>query len=239
MHGRIPDTLAPFGLAIGAGALALIAPPAALLLLASLGAWVLMRAPTQRIHLISLAGPGLAALVVGAFVGLAGAIGVLFVWRLIADTRWSVAEAQRLALAVGRPAEASFKSLTHAWATPLYGLSLVAYTAPHTIAGLPLDLPHVPYWIPIICGVLAAGAIFDWGLRRAADWRLGELAAAPAQHLLAHHGVFLLAYGMTLDVSAGIVALMAWRLAHAGALRLPEIRSQKPEIRKLSPSASV
>jgi hypothetical protein len=83
------------------------------------------------------------------------------------------------------------------------------------IAGLPLDLPHAPFWIPLAFGVIAAGAVFDWGLRRAADWRLGELAAAPALHLLTHHAVFLLAFGLTLDVSAGVVALMAWRLAHA------------------------
>jgi hypothetical protein len=221
MRGRFPDTLAPFAIAMSAGAVALIAPPAALLVVAALGAHALMRRETPRVDLVALAGPGFAALIVGAFVGLAGAIGVLFVWRLIADARWSIREAQRLALAAGRPAEAGLKSLAHAWATPLFGLSLVAYTAPHMIAGLPLDLPHAPFWIPLAFGVIAAGAVFDWGLRRAADWRLGELAAAPALHLLTHHAVFLLAFGFMLDVSAGIVALMAWRLVHAAPLRQP------------------
>jgi hypothetical protein len=87
------------------------------------------------------------------------------------------------------------------------------------IAGLPLDLPHVPVWVPLTAGVLAIGALFDWGLRRAADWRLGELAAAPAAHLLTHHILFMLAFGLMIDVSAGIVALAAWRLAHAVPLR--------------------
>jgi hypothetical protein len=204
---------------MGAALVALIAPPAALLVVAALGAFALMQRDTVRVDLVSWAGPLFAALMVGAFVGLDGAIGVLFVWRLIADTRWSVREAQRLALAAGRPAEASWKALAHAWATPLYGLTLVAFTAPHTVAGLPLDLPHAPFWIPLAAGVVAAGAFFDWGLRRAADWRLGELASAPALHLLLHHALFLLAYGLTLDVSAGIVALLAWRLAHAAPLR--------------------
>ncbi|HET9229773.1 MAG TPA: hypothetical protein VFO00_00705, partial [Vitreimonas sp.] len=183
MSGKLPDTLAPFAVALSAGAVALIAPPAALLVVAALGAHALMRRQAQRIDLVALAGPAFATLIVGAFVGLAGAIGVLFVWRLISDTRWSIREAQRLAHAAGRPAEAGRKSLAHAWTTPLYGLALVAYTAPHMIAGLPLDLPHVPFWIPLVFGVIAAGAIFDWALRRAADWRLGELAAAPALHL--------------------------------------------------------
>jgi hypothetical protein len=83
------------------------------------------------------------------------------------------------------------------------------------VAGLPLDLPHVPILIPLVAGIAAAGAFFDWALQRAADWRLGELAAAPALHLLLHHALFMLAYGLTLDVSAGIVALLAWRLANA------------------------
>ena len=221
MSAKFPETLAPFAVALSAGAVALIAPPAALLIVAALGAHTLMRRPTLRVDLVSLAGPAFATLIVGAFVGLAGAIGVLFVWRLISDTRWSVREAQRLAHAAGRPVEAGWKSLAHAWATPVYGLSLVAYTAPHMIAGLPLDLPHVPFWIPLMFGVIAAGAVFDWGLRRAADWRLGELAAAPALHLLTHHAVFLLAFGFMMDVSAGVVALMAWRLTHAAPLRQP------------------
>lgn len=219
MYGRFPDTLATFAAAICIGAVALIAPPAALLLLACLGAYVLMRCDLRRIDLTSLAGPMFAALIVGAFVGVAGAIGVLFVWRLIADAYWSVREAQRLSLAAGRPAETSWKALAHGWATPLFGLTLVAYTAPHMIAGLPLDLPHVPLFVPILAGAFAVCSVFDWALRRAADWRLGELAAAPALHLLTHHAVFLLAFGLTLDVSAGVVALLTWRLAHAAPLR--------------------
>lgn len=201
------------------GAAAMLWPPMALLLLAVLGANALMRGPT-RIDMRMLAGPAMAALIVGAFVGLAGAIGVLFVWRLFADARWSTQEAARLAMLAGRPAEASWKSLAHAWATPAYGLALVAYTAPHMVAGLPLDLPHVPAWVPMIAGGIAALAVFDWAVRRAADWRLGELSAAPAMHLLTHHAIFLAAFGLTLDVSAGILAMMAWRLASVPGVSL-------------------
>jgi hypothetical protein len=149
------------------------------------------------------------------FVGTAAGIGVLFVWRLFADTRYSVREATRLSLAAGRPGDVTWQALAHAWLTPLFGLTLVAFTAPHMVAGLPLDLPHVPVWVPVMTGAAAALAVFDWALRRAADWRLGELAAAPTAHLLAHHIVFLAAYGATLDLSAGVFALAAWRLAQA------------------------
>jgi len=198
--------------ATAAGIVALASPIAAILILAVLGATALMRADSPRLDLAALAGPVFAALIVAGFVGLAGAIGVIFVWRLIADARWSVREAARLADAAGRPAEAGWRALVHAWTTPLYGLSLVAFTAPHMVAGLPLDLPHVPLWVPLAMGAIAAGAVFDWALRRAADWRLGELAKAPASHLAAHHALFLLAFGVGFDVSAGIVAMIAWRL---------------------------
>jgi len=207
----------PF-IALAVGAAAIAWPPLALLLVAMLAANVLMRGDV-RFDVRAMLGPITASLIVGAFVGLAGAIGVLFIWRLYADTRWSVSEAARLATLAGRPVETSWKALAHAWTTPLYGLTLVAFTAPHMVAGLPLDLPHVPVWVPIAAGLAAVASVFDWGLRRAADWRLGELAAAPATHLLTHHALFLLAFGLTLDVSAGIAALLAWRLAHAAPWR--------------------
>ncbi len=224
MHGRIPErVLAPLAIAAIAGAAAMLAPPLALLILAALAAHALLRNDVRRVNIAAITGPAFAALIVGAFAGLAGAIGVLFVWRLVADTRWSVAEAQRRALIAGRPAETSFKALAHAWATPLFGLTLVAFTAPHMIAGLPLDLPHVPIWVVAAAGIVAAGALFDWGLQRAADWRLGELSVAPTLHLLAHHAVFLLAFGLTIDVSAGVMMLAAWRLAHAAPFKLPQL----------------
>lgn len=205
--------------AFAAGGLALLSPAAALLALAVLAVRALIRAPATKLDLIGIAGPLMAALLVGAFVGLAGGIGVIFVWRLFADVRWSIREAQCAALAAGRPGETAGAAIAHAWLTPLYGLSIVAFTAPHMVAGLPLDLPHVPLWVPLLVGALAVGSLFDWGLRRAADWRLGELTPAPTLHLLAHHALFIAAYGCGLDVSAGLVAMIAWRLACAASAR--------------------
>jgi hypothetical protein len=207
--------------ALALGAVSLASPPLAILGLAALAARVLLCEERVRIDWMLLAGPLFAALIVGASFGLAGAVGVVFVWRLIADARWSVGEATRLAAAAGRPAETTIKSLAHAWLTPLYGVTLVAYTAPHTIAGLPLDLPHVPASVVMFAAALAACAFFDWALRRAADWRLGELAAAPAAHLLMHHILFLIAFGVGLDVSAGVVMFGAWRLMQASPFARP------------------
>lgn len=204
------------------GAVSLLSPPLAILGLAALGARALLSGEHIRFDIASFVGPVVAALIVGAFVGLTGAVGVFFVWRIVADAHWSAGEAKRLAAAAGRPAETTFKALAHAWMTPIYGLALVAYTAPHMIAGLPLDLPHVPVWVVIGAGILAAGAFFDWGLRRAADWRLGELAGAPAAHLLVHHVLFLVAFGLMIDVSAGVVMLAAWRLLHAAPARIAQ-----------------
>ena len=205
-------------IALGAGAVSTVAPPAALLLLGVLAAWVMMRGDAGRVVWISFVGPLFACALVGACVGLAGAIGVAFAWRVFTDTRWSVAEARRLALAAGRPGETGLAALAHAWLTPLYGLAIVAYTAPHMVAGLPLDLPHVPAIAPLAIGFATIAAVFDWALRRAADWRLGDLATAPAMHLLCHHALFVLAFGVGLDVSAGLIGVIAWRLAHAAPL---------------------
>jgi hypothetical protein len=230
MNGRIPDR-APRGeaatwnalaIALGAGALALVSPVAAVLMLSVLGARALLRGEALQIDLAKLAGPLFGAVIVGAFAGLPGAIGVLFVWRLHADAAWSIATADRLAAVCGGPVESKRRLRAHAWLTPLYGLTVVAFTSPHLIAGLPLDLPHVPIWVPIAAGCAAAGALFDWLLRRAVDWRLGELAPTPSAHLLAHHLLFLVAFGLTLDVSAGMVAIAAWRLAHAAPLRFAQ-----------------
>jgi hypothetical protein len=204
--------------ALAAGALAIFAPMPALLLIAVLGARALMQGNELRFDAYALIGPLLAAVVVGLAVGPAGAMGVLFVWRLQADVRWSIGEAIRLATISGRPSEATPRALAHLWLTPLYGLALVAYTSPHMIAGLPLDLPHVPMWIPVAAACLACIGFADWALRAAADWRLGELAVAPAAHVLTHHALFFVAYGITGDVSSAIVAVIAWRLLHAAPL---------------------
>ena len=236
MDGRIPraasgdtrnriaasQSLHALLVALIAGAMALISPLLALLALAGLCVRALMSSENTHFDMAKIAGPALAAAIVGGFVGLGGAAGVLFAWRLQADARWSVGEAARLARTSGRPGEATWRSLAHGWLTPVYGLALVSFTSPHMIAGLPLDLPHVPIWVPIAAGCVAAGALFDWLLQRAADWRLGEVSVAPSVHVLTHHAIFLLALSAMFDLSAGVVALGAWRLAHAAPFKAPQ-----------------
>lgn len=186
-----------------------------------LAARALLRAEhAPSLKVTSLAGPALASCIVGSFVGVAGAIGVLFVWRLHADVRWSMNEAARLARADARPTQATWRSLAHGWMTPAYGLALVAFTSPHAIAGLPLDLPHVPLWVPVLTGAVALVTVADWLLRRAADWRLGEISVSPTVHMLTHHALFLLGFGVMFDLSAGVVAFIAWRLVHAAPIRV-------------------
>lgn len=201
-----------FALAGAAAITAIVWPPASLLVLALLASRALV-GPWRLPRLADIAAPLAAALGVGLTLGLAAGIGMLFVWRVIADTRWSMKEDARLSAIAG--VETNWRTRAHLWLTPLFAATMVAYTAPHMVAGLPLDLPHVPMWAPITMGVVAGVALFDWALRRAAEWRLGQLAAAPAAHQLAHHFLFLGAYATTFDVSAGLVALFAWRLAYA------------------------
>lgn len=208
-------TLAAMAIALATGALALVYPPAAVLALAALAARALLSVRRIGFRLVGVIAPLAASAGAGALIGLPAAIGMLFAWRVWADTYWSVEQLKRRALAAGRPDETRLHALAHAWLTPAYGFALVAYSSPHMVAGLPLDLPHVPLWAPLIVGGLAAGALLDQALRRSAELRLGQLAAGPTAHMLAHHTIFLAAFGLMLDVSAGIVALLAWRLAHA------------------------
>ncbi len=201
-------------LAAVAGLCAVFSPPLALALIALLAArLVLMGAPLGAPRWIEIAAPLAAAALIAQVIGLAAGIGALFVWRLIADAQWSQREAMRLARIEGAPR--SFMAHAHLWLTPAFGLSMAAYTAPHMVMGLPLDLPHVPIFVPLAIGMAAALALFDWAVRIAAEWRLGQLRPASAAHEAAHHALFLIAYATAHDVSAGLVALIAWRLAHA------------------------
>lgn len=149
---RIGSALA---LAAGAALAALIAPPLSLLILALLAARLCLGNGAAHLEFRwrDITPPIVAAFAVGAFMGLAAGIGMIFVWRVIADTRWSQRESTRLADIAGlsRPRWAR----AHLWLTPLFALSMVAYTSPHMVAGLPLDLPHIPFWAPLILGAVA------------------------------------------------------------------------------------
>jgi len=198
-----------------AGGAALIAPPLALLVLTVLAVRALLRGDGLRLDPLTLLGPIVAALTVGAMIGAAAGVGVLFIWRLAADTNWSLSHARHLAQAAGAPGQARLSSLAHAIATPAFGLAFVAFTSPHMVMGAPLDLPHAPFYVPLALGAVAAFLVFDWALRRAADWRLGDLARAPTAHLAAHHALFFIAYAGVVDLSTGLVMVAAWRLVHA------------------------
>lgn len=223
MAGRdVHSPLEAVAIAAAAGACALVWPPGALLVLAVLAARAIV-AGLGRVSIIDIVAPCVAAAAVAACVSPAAGIGALFVWRLIADSRWSIAEEARLSSIAG-VAAASRVSLV---LTPAFGLAMVAYSAPHMLAGLRLDLPHLPLWAPMVLGGFALAGLFDWALRCGADVRLGVFALRPATHQAAHHLLFLAAYGAAHDVTAGLAAMIAWRLAHA-----------QPRLR-LSRSASV
>lgn len=211
-HVALARTGEALAWASGAALAAALWPPLALLIVAFLAARALT-GPWAAPRLIDIAAPTAAAIFVGALLGLPAGIGTLFVWRVIADARWSIAEARRLSAIAGadRPVHARL----HLYLTPVFALSMIAYTAPHMVAGLPLDLPHAPLWVPLACGLLAGAAVFDWLIRCAAEARLDGLALGPAAHQLAHHAIFLLGYAATQDISAGLMAFIAWRLAHA------------------------
>ena len=205
---------APLAAAVVTLIAGLIAPPLALLCIAAAAAWALMQPHTNtpRVDWPALAAPLLGAAIVGAAAGFDAAMGLLFIWRVAADARWSARQAARLADLSGAPGLSKRDRLVLA-GTPLFGLTMAAYTAPHMLAGLPLDLPHIPILAPIAIGAAALLIVFDWALQRLADARLGLLARAPALHIATHQAVFLAAYVLSPDLSAGFMAVIVWRIA--------------------------
>ena len=205
--------------AIGVGALSVLTPSVALLAVATLAALAVMFARVETRALRSLIGPAAAAILVGALWGWDGALGVLLLWRIVSDARWSAGELRRLQARHSDSVDDGIRT-AHLWATPLFGAAFVAHTAPHLVLGLPLDLPHLPLWAPLTIGVIAALLLIDWAVRQAAQWRLSGLAMAPFGHALAHHALFLAAFVIAPDLSSGVLAMAAWRLAHALPRRL-------------------
>ena len=200
--------------AIGVGALSMASPSAACLALAIFAALALMFSQIDVRALRSLIGPAAAAVLVSALWGWDGALGLLLVWRIVADTRWSAGELRRLQAQHTDSVDDGAR-IAHLWATPLFSAAYVAHTAPHLVLGLPLDLPHLPLWAPLAIGVIAALFVIDWGVRQAAQWRLSGLATAPFAHAFTHHALFLAAFVIAPDLSGGVLAMAAWRLAHA------------------------
>ena len=197
-------------LAAGAGLLAVVSPPASLLALALLAARALVHSPNRQLELSDFAGPLLATLIAGAFVGISGAVGVIFAWRLFSDARWSIGESRRLAALAGLPPQRLWASELHLWLTPAFGLALVAYTSPHMIAGLPLDLPHVPLMIPVAVGCLAAGAA---GVLAAPLWTvtptMGAAAVMPAFVIVTIGGLGSYVGAIIAGLLVGVVTAVA------------------------------
>jgi hypothetical protein len=211
---RDPTIAAPL---TAAATLALGLASPALAALAAAGAFAIVLArggvAIDRAALNGLAGPALAMLIAGAAWGGDAAVGVFFVWRVVDDARWSARAGGRLAQVSGRVERGLARA--HYAATPALGLAVAAYSAPHVLLGLPLDLPHAPLIAPLAVGAIAAWALFDWAMRRLADWRLGADDAGATRHALTHHGLFLAAYVASPDISAGLLAMAVWRMSEA------------------------
>jgi hypothetical protein len=66
-----------------------------------------------------------------------------------------------------------------------------------------------------IFGVAYALAAVDWIVRILARWRLGENRPAPVAFDASFHVVILAGFVLSPDVSAGVIALVAYRMALA------------------------
>jgi hypothetical protein len=209
MRAAAASSIAPHAaIACLVGLAALTSPPLALVSLAGLGARALIYS-RQSPSLVRSAGPLALALPVTAFCGLSFGVGAVFAWVLIADAL----RRQREIAAIAET-ETARPSARHL-ATAAFALIAVAASAPHSAFGLPLDLPRPPAALVWAGAGLVILTVCDWTIRCAADWRLGAFAARTRLHEAGAHALYLCAFVLQSDVSAGLAAMIAWRLAQA------------------------
>lgn len=199
--------------ALAALFLASLAPIAGVLLLAALAAAALMtrRAP-MRWRPDALAWGGMiAAAAAAAAAGAPGLVGCLFCWFLADCAKAAISRSAAMTGAGSHPLSERLPLILVA----AFACLLVAAAAPHVVMGLPLDLPHPPSGLITILGVAYALAAVDWLVRVLARWRLGENGPAPVACDASFHMVILAGFVLSSDVSAGVTALVAYRIAMA------------------------
>lgn len=211
------DSLAAAGAALVALAVSMAAPVAGLLVLAGLVAAALMsNRPVAAWRPDRLAWGGLmVAAAAGAAAGAPGFVGGLFCWFLADSARAAV---RRSAVFAGAAPQRISERLPLMCVAAFAGL-LVAAAAPHVVMGLPLDLPHPPMALIVAAGVAYALTAVDWLVRILARWRLGESRPSQTAADASFHAVILAGFVLSNDVSAGVVALIAYRLTLAIPLR--------------------
>ena len=211
------DTAAATGAALTALIVAILTPIGGLLLLAGLAAGALMAtAPRLSWRPDRLAWGGLiAAAAAGAAAGAPGFVGGLFCWFLADSARAAVRRSAACAGAAPYPVSERLPLILVA----VFAALLVAAAAPHVVMGLPLDLPHPPMALMVGVGVAYALCAVDAVVRVLARWRLGESRPAQVAADASFHVVVLAGFVLSADVSAGVVALIAYRLTLAIGLR--------------------
>jgi hypothetical protein len=192
---------------------ALIAPALGLLVLAALAALALTR-PHQPVawRLGAFEICGLVAVISAAVAaGLAGATGAAFVWFVADAARACLRDAR----GIGAGAHGFRGERVAVFLAAGFAILMVAASAPHVVMGLPLDLPHPPANLIVLVGVAYSLAVADWLLRVLARWRLGEGALAPAMDAACFHMLLLIGFVASSDASAGLAALMAYRMTRS------------------------
>ncbi|MFZ4121037.1 MAG: hypothetical protein ACOYKM_05170 [Caulobacterales bacterium] len=182
---------------------------------------------------------GLSLLVLGVlWQGIPGAMGAAFTWLMVDSIRSVFAQSVR----VGQMEPGGYgRNLLrlHLILLPVFAFSLVAAAAPHVLLGLPLDLPHPPVVAVIALGLMTILACAEVLLRGLTRWRLGEPRWLAAAHDMSWLVLILVAFILASDISAGVMGLIAFRLAFLADLRLPAPREVREAIEGLKPQPTL
>ena len=221
LQNPLATRAAAIGIGLGAGGLVLAvglwAAPAAVLCVAAIA--LLAATQVGRMRGRSLAWTdfvGAALTLIGAALdGGAGALGGALLWFVLDAVRASAARGRMLAAAEA-PGQA-VRRRAHLWLLAAFAISVVAIRSPHVLLGLPVEIPHPPAALAAALGAALALSIVDWLVRELADWRLGEPRWVSGLNDVATLVAILAAFVLIDDVSAGVMGVLALRLARPAA----------------------
>lgn len=213
--------------------------PGSLLVVAAIVALAALNGKLVAPRLDRSAMCGLSLLVLGVlWQGLPGAMGAAFTWLMVDSIRSVFAQSVRVGQMEPGGDGRNLLRL-HLVLVPLFGFSLVAAAAPHVLLGLPLDLPHPPVGVVIALGVITILVCAEAVLRGLTRWRLGEPRWLAAAHDMSWLVLILVAFVLAGDLSAGVMGLIAFRLAFLADLRLPAPHDVREALESLKPQPAL
>jgi hypothetical protein len=163
-----------------------------------------------KLPFLVLAGVG--ALAYG--IGIWSVVTIYFFWQWFHYTRQSYGISsfyrRKTTQAV---AEHPYLSQAVVWCIPVWGLLNRCAQGWDSFLFLPVWLPSIPFWMPVIAGVAAVMIILYWAVLRFDAWMKGHLPLGQTLFLLSHMCAFYVGYILIDDINTGWLVANIWHNA--------------------------